>query len=146
MAATTDARGRFTLRLPAGPSRTVRVIVPAAGELLRVVRGASVRVPASSTIRPSRRAVSPGTRVTFSGTIRRAGQPLPRRGLVVIVQGYSAGAWRTFEDTRTTRSGRWRARYRFRVPGRYPVRVRIRRHSSFPFELGYSPATIVRVR
>ena len=76
-AATTDARGRFALRLPAGPSRTVRLIVPAAGEILRAARGVSVRVPASSTIHASRRVVGPGARVTFSGTIRRAGQSLP---------------------------------------------------------------------
>jgi hypothetical protein len=145
--ATTSASGRFTLRLPAGPSRTVRLIVPAGGENLRAARGVSVRVPASSTIHASRSNVRAGTRVTFSGTIRRAGQPLPARGLVVILQGRSAGAWRTFADTRTSRSGRWRASYRFRgVPGRYPVRLRIRRHSGFPFELGYSPATVVRVR
>jgi hypothetical protein len=143
----TDARGRFTLRLPAGPSRTVRLIVPAAGEILPAVRGVSVRVPASSTIHASRHVVSAGGRVTFSGAIRRAGQPLPARGLIVILQGRSAGAWRTFADTRTNRLGRWRASYVFRgVPGRYPVRLRIRRANGFPFELGYSPKTTVRVR
>ena len=74
--ATTDARGRFTLRLPAGPSRNVRLLVPASGELLPAARDVAVRVPASSTIRASRRVVGAGTRVTFSGRIRRAGQPL----------------------------------------------------------------------
>ena len=91
--------------------------------------------------------MSAGTRVTFSGRIR-ARRPAPApRGLVVVLQGRSAGAWRTFADTRTTSSGRWRASYRFRgVPGRYPVRLRIRRATGFPFELGYSPAVTVRVR
>ncbi len=145
--ATTGASGRFRLRLPAGPSRTLRLVVPAAGELLRAVRGVSVRVPASSTIRASRRVVGAGTRVTFSGRIRRAGQPLPLRGLVVVLQGRTGGAWQTFADTRTTRAGRWKASYRFRGrPGRYPVRLRIRRANTFPFELGYSPTTTVRVR
>lgn len=144
--AVTDARGRFTLRLPAGPSRIVRLTVSSGGGLLPVVRAVAVRVPASSTIRASRHVVSAGTRVRFSGTVRRFGQPLPARGLIVILQGRSAGAWRTFADTRTTRSGRWAASYRFRgVPGRYPVRLRIRRATGFPFELGYSRATIVRV-
>ena len=104
-------------------------------------------MPASSTIHASRRVVGPGARVTFSGTIRRAGQPLPRRGLVVVLQGRSRGSWLSFADTRTTRSGRWRASYRFRgVPGRYPVRLRIRRANGFPFELGYSPTATIRVR
>ena len=107
-----------------------------------------MRVPASSTIHASRRVVSAGTRVTFSGGIRRGGQPLPARGLVVILQGRSAGAWRTFENTRTTGSGRWRASYRFRgTPGRYPVRLLIRgARLGFPFEYGYSPSISVRVR
>ena len=144
---TATKTGSFILRLPAGPSRTVRVIVPATAGVLRSARGVSVRVPASSTIHASRRVVSAGAVVRFSGTIKRAGQPLPKRGLVVVLQGRSAGAWHTFADTRTTKSGRWHASYRFRgFPGRYPVRLRIRRASGFPFELGYSPSAIVRVR
>jgi hypothetical protein len=144
---TTDARGRFTVRLPAGPSRNVRLSVPASGDALPAVRSVAVRVPASSTIRASRHVVGAGTRVTFSGRIRRAGQALPPRGLVVVLQGRTGGAWQTFADTRTTRAGRWKASYRFRGrPGRYPVRLRIRRANTFPFELGYSPTTTVRVR
>jgi hypothetical protein len=112
-----------------------------------VVRAVAVRVPASSTIHASRRVVTAGTRVRFSGRIRAAGQRLPARGLIVAVQGFADGAWRTFADTRTTRSGRWAARYTFRgVPGRYRIRLRIRRASGFPFELGYSPTVTVRVR
>jgi hypothetical protein len=105
-----------------------------------------VRVSASSTIRASRRVVGPGARVTFSGTVRRAGQPRPRRGLVVVLQGRTRGGWETFSDVRTTRTGRWRASYRFRgAPGRYPIRLRIRRQNGFPFELGHSRSTYVRV-
>jgi hypothetical protein len=145
--ALTDARGRFSLKLPAGPSRVVGLTVSGGGGLLPAVRAVAVRVPASSTIHASRRTVGAGTRVVFSGRIRAFGQRLPARGLIVALQGRSAGAWRTFADTRTTRSGRWSASYRFRgVPGRYPVRLRIRRASGFPFELGYSPAVTVRVR
>ena len=99
----------------------MRLIVPAGGELLPAVRGVAVRVPASSTIRASRRVVGAGTRVTFSGRIRRAGQPLPPRGLVVVLQGRTGGVWQTFADTRTTRAGRWKASYRFRGrPGTLP--------------------------
>ena len=145
-ATTTDARGRFTLRLPAGPSRNVRLPSPRPARCCPPP-AVSVRVPASSTIRASRHVVGAGTRVTFSGRIRRAGQPLPLRGLVVVLQGRAGGVWQTFADTRTTRAGRWKASYRFRGrPGTYPVRLRIRRANTFPFELGYSPTTTVRVR
>ena len=139
--------GASRLRLPAGPSRNVRVLVPAVGELLPAARTVAVRVPASSTIRASRRVVGAGTRVTFSGRLRRAGQPLPPRGLVVVLQGRSGGVWQTFADTRTTRAGRWKAGYRFRGrPGTYPVRLRIRRANTFPFELGYYILPCRRVR
>jgi hypothetical protein len=144
---TTSKHGRFRLTIPRGPSRTLRVIVPPTDATLRAARGVGLRVAASSTIHANRHVVGPGTVVRFSGRVRRAGQRLPKRGLLVALQGRSAGAWRTFADTRTTRQGRWHARYRFRgIPGRYPVRLRIRRQGGFPFDLGYSRATTVRVR
>ena len=144
--AVTDRRGRFSLRVPAGPSRTYRLVFNGAGGALGVARGVSVRVPASSTIRASRRRVSGRTRVRFSGRLRNLGQRIPGRGLVLILQGREGGRWSTFEDTRTNRSGRWQVSYTFSGrPGRYPIRVRIRRQSSYPFELGYSRAVIVRV-
>ena len=144
--AVTDRRGRFSLRVPAGPSRTYRLVFNGAGGALGVARGVSVRVPASSTIRASRTRVSGRTRVRFSGRLRTRGQRIPGRGLVLVLQGRERGRWRTFEDTRTNRKGRWHVSYTFSGrPGRYPIRVRIRRQSSYPFELGYSRALTVRV-
>ena len=143
--AVTDRRGRFSLRVPAGPSRTYRLVFNGAGGALGVARGVSVRVPAASTIRASRTRVSGRTRVRFSGRLRTRGQRIPGRGLVLILQGREGGRWRTFEDTRTNRNGRWNVSYTFSGrPGRYPIRVRIRRQSNYPFELGYSRALTVR--
>jgi hypothetical protein len=131
--------------VPAGPSRTYRLVFNGAGGALGAARGLSVRVPASSTIHASRTRLS-GGRVRFSGRLRTRGQRVPGRGLVLILQGRERGHWRTFEDTRTNRKGRWHVSYRFSGrPGRYPIRVRIRRQSSYPFELGYSRALTVRV-
>ena len=82
----------------------------------------------------------------FSGRLRTRGQRIPGRGLVLVLQGRERGRWRTFDDTRTNGKGRWRATYTFSGrPGRYPIRVRIRRQTSYPFELGYSRALTVRV-
>ena len=82
----------------------------------------------------------------FSGRMRTGGQRIPDRGLVVILQGHEHGAWRTFADTRTDRRGRWRTGYFFRgIPGRYPVRARIRRQAGYPYELGYSRPVTVEV-
>jgi hypothetical protein len=144
--AVTDRRGRFSLRVPAGPSRTYRLAFNGAGGALGVARGVSVRVPASSTIHASRTRLSGPGRVRFSGRLRNRGQRIPGRGLVLVLQGREQGRWRTFEDARTNRKGRWHVSYSFSGrPGRYPIRVRIRRQSSYPFELGYSRALTVRV-
>ena len=144
--AVTDRRGRFAIKVPAGPSRTYRLVFSGSGGALAAGRGVSVRVPASSTIRASRTRLSGAGLVRFSGRLRTRGQRIPGRGLVLVLQGRSAGKWRTFTDTRTNRKGRWRASYFFRGhSGRYPIRVRIRKQSGFPFELGYSRRLTVRV-
>jgi hypothetical protein len=146
-AVTTDAKGRFAIHLPKGPSRVLKLSTPGTGENLGATGRLSVRVPARSTMHASRTSLAGGGSVTFSGTVRRLGQPVPTRGLVIILQGREAGQWRTFEDTRTSRSGRWSVAYRFRGrAGTYPIRAKIRRQSRFPFVLGYSRTVRVHVR
>jgi hypothetical protein len=143
--ATTDRRGRFALKVPAGPSRTYRLVFAGSGGALGSARGVSVRVPASSTIHASRTRIG-GGRVRFSGRLRNRGQRIPGRGLVLVLQGRERGKWRTFEDTRTNRKGRWHVSYAFSGrPGSYPIRVRIRKQSGYPFELGYSRRLTIRV-
>ena len=133
--------------MPAGPSRTIGLRFEGREQVLRGARGVGVRVPAASTIRASRRFLSGPGRVRFSGRMRTAGQRIPDRGLVIILQGREDGQWQTFADTRTNRRGQWRTSYRFRgFGGTYPIRARIRRQSGYPFELGYSKTVRVRVR
>ncbi len=144
---TTDRRGRFSAPVPAGPSRTIGLRFEGRDQVLRGARGVGVRVPAASTIRASRRFLSGPGRVRFGGRMRTAGQRIPDRGLVIILQGREDGKWQTFADTRTNRRGQWRTSYRFRgFGGTYPIRARIRRQSGYPFELGYSKTVRVRVR
>jgi hypothetical protein len=144
---TTDRRGRFSAPVPRGPSRTIGLRFDGREQVLAASRGVGVRVPAASTIRASRRFLSGPARVRFSGRIRTAGQPIPDRGLVVILQGREAGRWSTFADTRSNRRGRWRVSYPSRgVPGSYPIRVRIRRQAGYPFELGHSRPVRIRIR
>jgi len=143
----TGPSGHFSLRLPAGPSRVLQLSSPGSGAALGATGRLSVRVPAASSIRASRRSFSGPARIRFSGRVRAGGQPLPPRGLVVILQGREDGRWRTFEDTRTDARGRWSVSYPFRgVPGTYPIRALIRRQGSFPFEGGHSRALRLRIR
>jgi hypothetical protein len=145
-ATTTSRTGRFSFRVPPGPSRTLRFVSDASGDVLRTARGLGARVPASSTIHASRTRVSGDALVRFNGTVLHGRQAIPRTGLVLVLQGHVRGHWQTFADTRTDARGHWRARYRFvGRPGSYPIRVRIRRQNGFPFDLGYSRTLRVRV-
>jgi hypothetical protein len=140
----TDRHGRYSIKVPAGPSRALRLVFGGAPGALATARGLSVRVPASSTIQASRKRLSAG-RVRFSGRVRGHGLPVPR-GLVVVLQGRESGKWRTFADARTHKKGEWHLSYRFSGrPGSYPIRLRIRHQAGFPFELGYSPRLTIRV-
>ena len=107
-----------------------------------------MRVRASSTIRASPRTLRGGGRVRFSGRLGLRGATVPRSGKLVDLQAYDGGRWRTFATARARGSkGAWSSTYRFAGrPGRYPVRLRIRREDVFPYDLGYSRSVIVRVR
>lgn len=145
--ATTSRTGRFSLRVPPGPGRVLRISSPGTGAALGATGRLSIRVPAASSIRASRSVLSGAGRVRFSGRVRSLGQPFPTRGVILSLQGFEGGRWNTFFDTRTNRRGGWSAAYRFSGrPGTYPVRVRIRRQARFPFVLGSSRAVRVRVR
>jgi len=144
--AVTDAKGRFSIPVPAGPSRNLVVTYGGSASVLHRVRGVSLRVPAASTIHAGDVLVSGAAAVRFSGQLRTLGAALPPGGKLVDLQASSHGHWATVATTRATASG-WRAVARFRgTPGRYPVRLRIRREAVFPYDLGYSPSVIVRVR
>jgi hypothetical protein len=144
--AVTDDRGRFSIPVPAGPSRNLTVSYGGSPSVLHRVRAVSLRVPAASTIHASDVLVSGAAAVRFSGRLRTLGAALPAGGKLVDLQASQHGRWTTVATTRATATG-WRAVARFRgTPGRYPVRLRIRREAVFPYDLGYSPSVIVRVR
>jgi hypothetical protein len=144
----TDARGRFSFRADAGPSRRLRFFFPGGGDALPRSRAASVLVRATSTIHASPRVVAQGGRVRFTGRLGLRFARAPRGGKLVDLQAFDRGRWRTFATARARGSkGAWRYTYRFgKSPGSYRVRLRIRREAVFPYDLGYSRSVIVRVR
>jgi hypothetical protein len=144
----TDARGRFSVRVPAGPSRDVSVRFPGAEGLLHRVRSVSLRVPARATIRAARSSLRGHGKIRFSGRLRALGAKLPPGGKIVDLEASYRGRWSPVDTTRTRgSSGAWSATAEFSGrPGRYPVRLRIRREASFPYDLGYSASVVVRVR
>jgi hypothetical protein len=146
--ATTDAHGRFRLRLRAGASRTVSVAYSGAPALLRRTTAVALRVAAWASIHASPRVLYGRGRVRFSGRLGLRDAHVPRSGKLIDVEAFDAGRWRIFATARARgRHGVWRASNVFSGrPGRFPIRVRIRRESTFPYELGYSRSVTVVVR
>ena len=134
----TDTGGRFSVTLPAGPSRDLTVRYPGASGLLHRSRAVSLRVPASATIHAARASLRGQGSIRFTGRLRALGAALPPGGKIVDLQASQRGRWSTVATTRTRgASGTWSAVARFRgTPGRYPVRLRIRREALFPYRTG----------
>ena len=143
----TDDSGGFALKLRRGPSRTLRLVF----EGNRLVRPAAaaiaIRVPATTTIRVSRRSLRNGGSVRFRG--RLGGGTVPAGGKLIDLQAHYRGRWRTFANPRADRHGRWGFRYRFEATRgvvTYSFRAVVRREAAYPYELGRSRVVRVRVR
>jgi hypothetical protein len=145
---TVDAAGRFSYRVPTGPSRTLRFaqLVPGASAYA-CSAPLKVNVKATSSLKASPRTIRAGARVRFSG--RLEGGYVPPGGKVIELQAHERGRWRSITTLRTNAKGAFSYRYRFsfRAAGTtFPVRVRIRHEGTYPFALGYSKRVKVRVR
>ncbi len=141
-----DQDGAFILRLPPGPSRTVRFRHAGGAQLRPAVAELRLLAPARSTIRVDRRVVPNGGSVNFKGRLR--GGPVPEGGKLIDLQAYFRRRWRTFATPRTNSDGEWSYRYRFEATvGRvvYRFRARIRREAAYPYELGRSRTVRVTV-
>ena len=143
--ATTGSDGRYTARLPNGPSREIRAVY-------RLGNGAIVgrtllRVRPSVTANPQRRKLRNGQVLVIKGRVR--GGPIPRRGVALNVQSIREGRWQGFSDPiRTDSKGRFRFRYRFtRTLGvqRYRLRVRVFAQTGYPYLTGFSKRISIRV-
>lgn len=146
---TTGHDGGFAYRAPRGPSRQILVTYtafaedaqPSATKLLRLKTRAGV------SMRANKRRVAPGGRVRFHGRLK--GGHLPRRGVLVSLQGYQRGyGWRTFRTVRA-RHGRFTGSYRFvrATPGtRVRFRATVREQATYPWATGRSRPETVRIR
>jgi hypothetical protein len=98
--------GRFTYRLPAGPSRTVTFTYPGTAVLHDASGGAAVSVRGSSTFQMNKTSAPPGGWITFSGRVR--GGYIPPGGALVQLQFKDFGVWNQFGPViHTDRRGRW---------------------------------------
>jgi hypothetical protein len=142
----TDAGGRVRLRLPAGPSRTIRARFAGDALLLPARASVVVRTRARARLRAVPGAVRAGGLVRFRG--RLLGGHLPPGGKLVDVQARMPSGWRTFATVRSGRRGRVRHVHRFAPSssGRtYWFRLLARKETAYPFESGASRAVAVQV-
>jgi hypothetical protein len=138
--------GRFSYLVPAGPSRTLVLRYPGTATVSPATREVLLLVPASTTLRASRRFALNGETVTFSGRLR--GEPIPNGGKLVELQAFARARWRTFATARAGARGAWRYDYRFDATrGRqvYRFRARVPREPTYPYEVGRSRRVRVTV-
>lgn len=145
--ARTAADGTFSVRVSPHSSSELIVVayrahsgdpVPAAASTLML------RVPASLTLRVAPRVSHAGGTIVFSGVVH--GGHIPSSGKQIVLQAHAPGAgWRTFQVLSTNRRGRYRASYRFRLPGPITYRFRAvsRQEADFPFASGNSNVATV---
>jgi hypothetical protein len=144
----TSNTGRFSYRVQRGPAREIRFRYPGT-DMIRGHNGdVALRVRAATTLRPSRHSTVNGSSITFRGHLK--GGWVPASGVLVELQVYSRGEWRTFAQPRAAAGkGRWSYRYRFEtVSGHatFRFRARVRRQPDYPFTTGASSTTRVKVR
>lgn len=142
----TDSSGTFNLTVATKlGSRKLRFAYrPQLAGTPAAEAAAQLDVVAPVTLNIGPRHVRNGQRVAFRG--RLTAGPIPRKGKLVNLQVIVAGRWHTFATVRTSKTGRFKYRYRFmRTYGfvTYRFRALSRYEAAYPFVAGHS--RIVRV-
>lgn len=145
----TRPNGRFTYKIPPGPSRSLLAAVPGpeGGTAHSCSRALQLNVRAGVTLTARPSALRNGQKVRFTG--RMKGRPLPSGGKLIDLQARTGRGWVTFKSVRANSRGRFSAPYRFARTYRlttYRFRARSRREAAYPYALGYSKTIRVRVR
>ena len=143
----TDSDGRYGYTATGSMDRTLRFAYAGSPLILPTQSEVRLGVPATSSLRVSRRRVLNGQAVSFAGRLRTL--PVIPGGKLVELQVRLSKRWQTFRTTRTDPAGRWAIRYRFkrtRGEQRFRFRVGLPREAGYPFGAGASRSLTVRVR
>ncbi len=147
----TASDGSFRVRLPAGtPSSRITFAYSAstASVVPNVTAVLTLAVSANLVLRVTPRTSRAGGTIVFTGTLRGAHLPPGGKTLVLEARADGAGShslWRQFQVLTTRVGGRFRASYRFRLPGpiTYQFRAVSPAEADFPYAAGAS--NVVRV-
>jgi hypothetical protein len=136
---TTGADGRFSYLAPVGPSRVVRFGYRTYSGDTSFADTTDVRllVSAGVTMKATPKKVRNKHATVFTGHL--LGKPIAKRGVIVDLQVFFRKHWRTFAAPRTTKAGAYKFKYRFMAgSATWKFRARVRKESSYPYELGVS--------
>jgi len=144
--------GSFRLRLPADlpSSRVTFAYSSRAGLAVPDVTAAlTLTVPASVRLSVTPRTSHADGTIVFGGTLH--GAPLPPGGKTLVLEARAEGVgsrspWRQFQVLATRAHGRYRARYRFRLPGPVTYEFRAVSPAEADFPYGAGTSNVVRVR
>jgi hypothetical protein len=137
----TNADGRWSSKLPAGPSRAVTARFDGTPKYMpQEAAAGKLAVKSRTRFRPSQRRVHEGESIVFRGKLGRKGARIPVGGKLVEVQvRLEKGRWDTVKRPfYTDNDGRFRLRYRFGRfyvdDVRYQFRARVLRESDWPYK------------
>ena len=140
---TTSSKGRFRTRLPAGPSREVRVahwFGP--HEVAERYLDLNAKAVPRLSVRPAR--LQNGQTAKFEVKIPGPAKANRR----VAIQARGTGKWIRVDGGRTDRGGRWSGKYEFKRTTdtrTYGFRATIRRQPGYPYSPGHSKTRRVTV-
>lgn len=137
---TTDANGRYEVRIPRGPTRTFQARFAAARAESPF---ATLQVRAGVTLKLSPARVRIGHQVRLSGRLSSGELFLPVRGKLIQPQFYNGDRWDAVKETlRTDSSGRFWYKFPFKTKPDKPTtlwfRVAAPAEGDWPYEDGYS--------
>jgi hypothetical protein len=152
---TTDGEGRFSTKIPAGPTR--RVTATFAGTRKYRSAGANVgefTVKSGTTFELAEKSVPEGGTATFKGKVGHFGARIPSGGKLIELQvRLRTGRWETVgEAFRTNEKGRYVRHYRFgkhyTTDAQFRFRIKVQKEGNWPYKRAASAQRklIVRAR
>lgn len=139
--ATTDERGKWRSKVPAGPSRDVRATFGGTGRFAPAAKGVGTfLVRSRADFETSRESIPEGQTLGFEGRVRHFGARIPFGGKLVELQvRVRTGRWDTVgEAFRTNERGRYRRSYRFgnqyASDTLFRFRLKVKREANWPYK------------
>jgi hypothetical protein len=145
--ATTGPDGRYTLTIPAGPSRHITIAYQAltsdAGYTATATAAETVAAGVQLTITPLH--TSPTGTIELTGVVYG---PIPPQGALVQLHVFYHDKWLTIRSPRTNKHGHFHIEYQFEgAIGGFPFQVEIPAgQANFPYTRGYSNKVTITTR